>query len=126
MNGQTAKLAGIALAAVLEDDRSLAKVGRGLAPTLRGDLPRAIAPSDTEARRHHIAALLERVRPPLGARVADLPPRLLGLVSRRLPAEIARAVLRDGPRPRSGFTLPAGLAPAALRIARHHQEHGCP
>lgn len=126
MNGQTAKHAGIALAALLQGDRALGEAGHGFDEALASELTRAILPNDEDGRRHHIGALLARVRPPLDGRVADLPPRLLALVVRRLPTEVGRAMLREGTRPRAGFTLAADLAPRLLRIARHHQEHARP
>jgi hypothetical protein len=126
MNVLTAKHAGIALAALLRGDGHRTEAQRGLAPELSHALMRPLAAIGREDRHRRVTALLAQVRPPLAAHVAGLPPRLRALIAPRLPTTAAREMLREGPPPRSGFTLPRALLPRLLRIARHHQERAHP
>jgi hypothetical protein len=101
---------GFALAALLANDRELARVRGAISPALASEVVARLTGDKTKLLRE----LLERVRPPL-----DLPPeRLSPRAASLLSPHMARRTRADGATFRPGYVAPEGLVPVLLRLAR--------
>ena len=113
----SAKDAGFALAAVLADDRELARIEGHVESGVHARI-RALATSPQLAKPVLIAQLLALLRPPLAVLSPLLPVRLRALLAPQLPRSEGRSVLAGAPLTRAGFEPERELLARLARIAR--------
>jgi len=104
------------LAALLAGDRELLHVGPALEPAC---VERLCAQRTTDTdRTRMVRALLERLRPPLGARALLLPARARALLARVAPRELRKQLLQDSKPTRLHYSADEELIAVLVRVAR--------
>lgn len=123
------KQAGLALAALLADDRDLQHAGPGLEDTTRTQCAALLtAPTDEtrEQKTRRVADLLARLRPELGNAALQLPANirrvLAGVSKRPLRGQLLEGVAAG----RVDFVASPGLQAVVLRAARNQQRGAAP
>ncbi len=116
-----AKCAGIALAAVLWDDRSLSAVKHSLCePARKGaraHLSALEAAHDPDGKRRRMRSLVAGVRGELTA-IERLPPRARALLARHVPREQGRRLISEVGEARADFAASRALVETLLHQAR--------
>jgi hypothetical protein len=116
-----AKCAGLALAAVLWDDRSLEDIAAHLAAAplaqARAD-NRVLHESSTADKTRLLRARTEFVRGEVTARAADLPPRARALLARHVPRDVGRRWLEQVPPARADYQPSRCLVATLHHFAR--------
>ena len=112
------KVDGLALAALLADDRSLEKAADGLGAACAEALRRRLSAHADLPRAQVVTNLLERVRPALSSLPSSLPARMVAALAPRLPQQVLRNYPGDQLETRGGFRVAPELVPVLLRLAR--------
>ena len=112
------KLDGLALAALLADDRALEKAADGLGAAYVDALRGRLSAQASLPRAQVVTGLLERVRPALSSLPSSLPPRIVAALAPWIPQQVLRTYAGEPVDLRAGFRLIPELVPVLLRLSR--------